>query len=141
MNIRATLCMSKFDICCRCNRFRSLFLLSDIVLRYAVFNCLIPGASLSALVDLTGEVAPKINNLRVLGKKSVSAKFKALIIPSGGSSKVKPGLPSTLFLVFDAPSVSSDRLFSFPFPKIIPSCQFWTKIGSFICHFVMIFFL
>ena len=116
--------MSKFDICCRCNRFRSLFLLSDIVLRYAVFNCLLPGASLSALVDLMGEVAPKINNLRVLGKKSVSAKFKALIMPSGGSSKVKPGLPLTLFLVFDAPSVSSDRLFSFPFPKIIPSCQF-----------------
>ena len=110
--------MSKFDICCRCNRFRPLSLLSYIVLRYGVFNRLIPGAALSALVDLMGEVAPKINNLRVSGKKSVSAKFKASIMPSGGSSKVQPDLPSTLFLVFDAPSVSSDTLFGFRSPKL-----------------------
>ena len=48
MNIWAKLCMSKLDIRCRCNRFRSLslfhpfFTLSPIALRYGVFNRLIP---------------------------------------------------------------------------------------------------
>ena len=65
-----------------------------------------------------GEVAPKINNLRIFGKKSVAAKFKASIRPSGGSSKVKSGLPSTLFLVIDAPCYSSDALFNFLFQKL-----------------------
>ena len=59
------------------------------------------------------EVAPKVNNLRKFGKKSVSAKFKASIMTSGGSSKVKPGLTSTLFLVFGDPCISSDMLFNF----------------------------
>ena len=63
------------------------------MLRYGVFNRLIPDAALSALVDPMEEVAPKINNLRIFRKKSVSAKFKASVMPSGGSSKVKPGLP------------------------------------------------
>ena len=35
-------------------------------------------------------------------------------MPSGGSYKVKHGLPSTLFLVFDAPCISSFTLFNFP---------------------------
>ena len=34
-------------------------------------------------------------------------------MPSDGSSKVKTGLPSTLFLVFDAAGVSSFPLFNF----------------------------
>ena len=102
-----------FDIRCRCNRFRSLSLLSPIVLRKGVFNRLIPDAALSASVDPMGQVAPKSNNLHRFRKKSVSAKFKASIMPSGGSSKVKPGLPSTLILVFDAPCISSDTLFNF----------------------------
>ena len=110
--------MSIFGICCRWNRFRSLSLLSPTVLRYGVFNCLIPDAALSASVDPMGQVAPKINNLHIFGKKSVSAKFKASIIPSGGSSKVKPGLPSTIFLVFDAPCISSDTLFNFHSQKL-----------------------
>ena len=67
--------MSMFDIGCRCNRFRSLFLLSPIVLRYGVFNRLIPDAAFSASVDSMREVAPKINNLGIFGKKSVSAKL------------------------------------------------------------------
>ena len=107
--------MSMFDIRCRCNRFRSLSLLSPIVLRYGVYNRLIPDAALSSSVDPMGEVTPKINNLHIFGKKSGSAKFKASIMPSGGSSKVKPALPSILFLVFDAPCISS---------KIIPLFQF-----------------
>ena len=60
-----------------------------------------------------GEVAPKIKNLRILGKKSVSAKFKASILSSGGSSNVKPSLPSTLLLVFDAPFVPQIRYLNF----------------------------
>ena len=111
--------MSMFDIRCRCNRFRSLSLLLPILLRYSAFNPLFPGAALSASVDPMGEVAPKISNLCILGKKSGSAKFKASIMPPGGSSKVKPGLPSTLFLVFDAPCIiSSDTLFNFLSQKL-----------------------
>ena len=53
------------------------FSLSPFALRYGVFNRLISDAALSALVDVMGEAAPKIKNLRILGKKSVSAKFKA----------------------------------------------------------------
>ena len=67
--------------------------------RYGVFNPLITDAAVSASVDSTGEVAPKINNLRIIGKKSVSAKIKPSIMSSGGSSKVKPGLPR-LFSLF-----------------------------------------
>ena len=89
--------MLMFDIRCRYNKFRLFSLLSPIVLRHGVFNCLIPDAALSALVNPMVEVAPKINNLPILGKKSVSAKFKASIMPSCGSSKVKPGLLSTIF--------------------------------------------
>ena len=80
---------------------RSLSLLLPIVLRYCIFNRVIPDAALSASVDPMWEFAPKTNNLRVFRKKSVSVKFK--MMPSDGSSKVKPGLPSTLFLVFDVP--------------------------------------
>ena len=98
--------MSIFDIRCRCNRSRSLSLLSPIVLRYDVFNPLIPGAALAASVDPMGEVAPKINKLRIFGKKSVSAKFKASVMPSDGSSKLNAGLPSTLVIVFDALCIS-----------------------------------
>ena len=68
--------MSIFDIRCRSNKFISLSLLSPIVLRCGVFNRLIPDAALSASVDPIGEVAPKINNLRMFGKKSVLATFK-----------------------------------------------------------------
>ena len=57
-----------------------------------------------------------MNNLDILGKKSVSAKFKASIMPSGGSPKVKPGLPSTFFLDSDAPCISPDTIFVF-YPK------------------------
>ena len=46
INIWATLCMSMFDIRCRGYKFRSLSLLSSIVLWYGVFNCLIPDASI-----------------------------------------------------------------------------------------------
>ena len=110
--------MSVFDIICRCNRFRTLSLLSPIVLRYGVFNRLIPDAALSASVDPMGEAAPKIKTLCIFGKKLVSAKFKASIMPSGGFSKVNPGLPSTLFLVFHAPYISSDTLFNFLSQKL-----------------------
>ena len=110
--------MSMFDIRCRCNKFRSLSLLSRIVLWYGVFNRLIPDVALSALVDPMGEIAPKINNLRIFEIKSVIAKFEASLMPSGGSSKVKPGLPSTFFLVFDAPCISSDMLFNFFYQKL-----------------------
>ena len=79
--------MSMFDIQCRCNR--SLSLLSPTVLRYGVFNRFIPDAGFSTSVNAMAEVAPKINNLRMLGKKSVSAKFKVSIMPSGGPRKVK----------------------------------------------------
>ena len=67
--------MSMFDIRCRCNRFRSLSLLTPIALWYGVFNRLIPDAALSASVDPMGEVPPRISNLRIFGKKSVPAKF------------------------------------------------------------------
>ena len=87
-----------FDIRCRCNKFRALFLLSPIKLRYGVFNCLIPGAALSVPVDAIGEIAPQINNVRIFGKKSVPAKFKASIMPSDGFSKVNPGISLTLLL-------------------------------------------
>ena len=70
--------MSRFDILCRCNRFRSLSLLSPTVLRYGIFNCLIPDAALLtsvdpmgevlASVDPMGEVAPRINSLGIFGK-------------------------------------------------------------------------
>ena len=92
--------MSTFDICCRYNRFRSLSLLTSIVLRYGIVNRLIPDVALSASVVPMGEVVPKINNLCIFGKKSKPAKFKASIMPSGGFSKVKPGLPLTLFPCF-----------------------------------------
>ena len=82
---------------------RPLSLLLPILLRYGVFNRVIPDAALSASVDPMWEFAPKTNNLRVFRKKSVSVKLKALMMPSDRSSKVKPGLPSTLFLVFDVP--------------------------------------
>ena len=107
-----------FDIRCRCNRFRSLSLLSNIVFRYAIFNRLIPDAALSSSVDLMVEFISKINNLRLFGKKSGSAKFKASIMLSGGSPKVKPGLPMTLFLVSHAPCISSDTLFNFLSQKL-----------------------
>ena len=68
--------MPMFDIRYRCNRFRSLLLLSSIVLGYGVFNCLIPDADFSASVDPMGEVAPNISNLHIFGMKSVSAKLK-----------------------------------------------------------------
>ena len=61
---------------------------------------------------LLREAAPKINNLRIFGKKSISSKFKASIMPSGGSSKAKPVLPLTLFLIFDATCISSFTLFN-----------------------------
>ena len=77
---------------------RSLFLFSTIVRRFGVFNRLIPDAALSASVYPMGGVAPKINNLHIFGKKPASAKFKASIIPSCGSSKVKPGLQRLLSL-------------------------------------------
>ena len=84
------LCMSMLDIRCRCNRLKALSLLSPIVLRYGVFNRVTPNAALSTSVDPMGEAPPKINSWRIFGKKSVSPKFKAsIIIPSGGSSKVK----------------------------------------------------
>ena len=67
--------MSIFDILFRCNRFRSLSLLSPIVLCYGVFNRLIPDAALSASVDPMAEVAPKINNLRIFGKNFLSQKL------------------------------------------------------------------
>ena len=86
---------------------RSLSLLLPIVLRYCIFNRVIPDAALSASVDPMWGFAPKTNNLRVFRKKSVSVKFKASMMPSDGSSKMKPGLPSTLFLVFDVPCISS----------------------------------
>ena len=63
--------------------------------------------------DPMREVTPKINNFLIFGKESISTKFKASIMPSDGSSKVKTGLPSTLFLVFDAAGVSSFPLFNF----------------------------
>ena len=110
--------MSVFDIICRYNRFRTLSLLSAIVLRHGVFNRLIPDAALSASVDPMGVATPKIKTLCIFGKKSVSAKFKASIMPSGGFSKVNPGLPSTLFLVFGAPYISSDTLFNFLTQKL-----------------------
>ena len=76
--------MSMFDIRCRCNRLRPLSLLSSIVLRYGVFNRLIPDAALSVLVDPIGDVAPTINNnLRIFRKKSVSAKIKTSIMQFG----------------------------------------------------------
>ena len=68
--------MSMLDIRCRYNKFRSVSLLSPSVLRYDVFNRIIPDAALSVSVDLMGKVAPKINALRIFGKRSVSAKFK-----------------------------------------------------------------
>ena len=110
--------MSMFDIRCRCNKFISVSLLSSVVLQYGVFNRLIPDAAHSASVDTMGEVAPKINNLCIFGKKSVPAKFKASIMPYGGPSKTKPGLPSTLFFVFDAPCISSSTLFNFLCQKL-----------------------
>ena len=102
INIWSTLCIAMFDINCRCNKFRSLSLLSPILLRYGVFNRLTPDAALPAPVDSRGEVARKSNNSRIFRKKSVSAKFKVSIMGSGGSSKLNPGLPSTVFLIFDA---------------------------------------
>ena len=63
--------------------------------------------------DPTLEVIPKINNFLIFGKKSISTKFKASIMPSDGSSKVKTGLPSTLFLIFHAAGISSFPLFNF----------------------------
>ena len=71
--------MLMFYIRCRWNRFRSHSLLSPIVLRHGVFNRLIPDAALLASVDPVGEVAPKINNLRVFGKESGSAKFNPIM--------------------------------------------------------------
>ena len=91
------------DIRCRRNRPR---LLSPPYTHCAAiwrFNCLIPDAALPAPVDPIGEVAPKINNLRILRKQLVLAKLKASTMPSGGTSKAMPGLSSTLSLVFDAP--------------------------------------
>ena len=66
--------------------------------RFVVFNRLIPDTALSDSVDPMGGEAPKINNLHIFGKKPVSAKFKASIMPSCGSSKVKPGLQRLLSL-------------------------------------------
>ena len=60
-----------FEIRCRCSRFRSLSLLSPIVLRYGVFNRLIPDAALPSSVDPMGKVAPTTNDLRIFGKKLV----------------------------------------------------------------------
>ena len=117
MNIWATLCMSMFDIRCRCYKFRSFSLLSPIVLQHGVFNPLIPDATFSTSVDPMGEVAPKISNWLILGKKSVSTKFQAAIMPSDGSSKVKSGLPSTIFLVLMRLVFSQTPYIIF-FPKI-----------------------
>ena len=101
-----------FHIICRCNKFKSLSLLSPTLLRHGVFNCLIPDAALSVF-DPMREVTPKINNFLIFGKESISTKFKASIMPSDGSSKVKTGLPSTLFLIFHAAGISSFPLFNF----------------------------
>ena len=60
--------MSVFDIICRYNRFRTLSLLSAIVLRHGVFNRLIPDAALSASVDPMREATPKIKTLRMFAK-------------------------------------------------------------------------
>ena len=43
---------------------------------------------------------------------------KVSTMPSGGSSKVKPGLLSTLFFVFDAPCFSLDSFFNFLSQKL-----------------------
>ena len=126
--------MSMFDIRWRFNKFRSLSLLSPIVTRYGGFIRLIPDAALSALVDSMGEVAPNINNLRILGKTSVSAKFKASIMPSCGSSNMKPALSSPLFLVFEAPCICSFTLFNLFLQKLYHCFDFEQKCtlyGSF----------
>ena len=75
------------------------------MLQYGVFNRLIPDAALSISVDPIGEVITKIKDLRIFGKKSVLAKFKTSIM--------LPGLPSTLFLVFYNPCISSFTSFTF----------------------------
>ena len=62
-------------------------------------------------LDPVGEVAPKINNLRIFGKKSMSAKFKASVMPSGEADSL---------LVFDAPSISSFMLFNFFSKNYVP---------------------
>ena len=43
---------------------------------------------------------------------------KVSTMPSGGSSKMKLGLSSTLFFVFDAPCSSLDSLFNFLSQKL-----------------------
>ena len=106
--------MSMFDIQCRCNR--SLSLLSPTVLRYGVFNRFIPDAGFSTSVNAMAEVAPKINNLRMLGKKSVSPRFKVSIMPSGGPRKVKLCL-HRLFSLFLILRVFPQLCYLIFFPK------------------------
>ena len=106
--------MSMFDIHYRCNELNHLFsyhpLCFDMVLLTALFLMQLFQFRLIQCERLLLRLTAYIG---IFGKKSVSAKFKASIMSSDRSSKVKSGLPSTLFLVFDATCISSFPLLNF----------------------------